>query len=539
MKKKEITIELNKAGVDEASETVSGWLEEAGIKKRDIFRIRLSIEEILLEICSGVKENIRAEVSFYRHLGAQLLRVRFGGGRFDPGKPADNEADEFAASLMRHTGVLPVRRWRFGKNEIILQVSTPKRKAELVMLGCIVLAVVTGLLGQYIPESVRTAVTDYGLTFMSGGFLNLLNTFIGLMIFLTVITGICGIGSTAALGKVGKQMMIRFIAGTFLMSAAATAGVRFFFPLAALAGGGSSGFQAILEMIFGILPSNPVKPFLEGNTLQIVFMAALIGIILLLTGSQTENLKKIVTELQIVVMRCVTAVCMLLPVYIFSSLVNQLWMSGPQILARFWKPLAVSLLLSLILLCLYLAYTCWKLKVRPSVLIPKMIPDFIIGLSTSSSSAAFAAGMEINEKALGIDRSFSRMAFPIGNILFAGSYSMLFVITGAFMAECYGVQADIAWWVTAWIVGALLAVATPPVAGGNISCLSVMMLQLHIPDRGLAIGVALAMFLDFICTGTKIPILHMELALQADQMGLIDYEVLRNPANPQADTNEA
>lgn len=118
-----------------------------------------------------------------------------------------------------------------------------KRKAELVMLGCIVLAVVTGLLGQYIPESVRTAVTDYGLTFMSGGFLNLLNTFIGLMIFLTVITGICRIGSTAALGKVGKQMMIRFIAGTFLMSAAATAGVRFFFPLAAQAGGGSSGFR--------------------------------------------------------------------------------------------------------------------------------------------------------------------------------------------------------------------------------------------------------------------------------------------------------
>ena len=30
MKKKEINIELNKAGVDQASETVSGWLEEAG-----------------------------------------------------------------------------------------------------------------------------------------------------------------------------------------------------------------------------------------------------------------------------------------------------------------------------------------------------------------------------------------------------------------------------------------------------------------------------------------------------------------------------
>ena len=527
MAKKEKNIILNRAGVDEASETVRLWLEEAGIEEKDIFRIRLIIEEILGSICRHGQKDIQAKMSLFRHSGSQLLAIRYGGERFDPRKPADNEMEEFTSSLLTRTGILPVWRWRFGKNEIVLPVSHGKKRAELFMLGCILSAALIGILGQYIPETFRSTVVEYGLSYLSTGFLNLLNTFIGMMIFLTVITGICGIGSTAALGKVGKQMLIRFLSFTFLTCAVLTSAVRLFFPLAGEAGGGMSGFKAILDMVFGILPSNPIQPFLEGNTLQIVFMAVLVGIILLMTGSQTENLRKIISETQIVVMRCVTAVCVLLPVYIFSSLVAQLWTSGPQMFVRFWKPLVLGALFSAILLVIYLTYTCLKLKVRPSVLIPKLMPDFIIAISTSSSSAAFATGMDINEQKLGIDRAFSRMGFPIGGLLFAGSFSLIYVMTGAFMAECYGVHADTTWWISMWVVCSLLSLATPPVAGGSISCMSVMMVQLHIPAEALAIGVALGMFLDFICTGTRIPLLHMELILQADHMGLIDYEVLR------------
>lgn len=531
MKKQAISVILDPTGVDEASNTVGAWLKEAGIAQRDISRIRITLEEILFNICTHMDESIPAEISFLKHFGAKILRIRYGGKRFDPRKSTEDELEEFTASLLARTGILPVWRFRFRKNEVILHVTTRKKHAELVTFGCVALAIALGLAGPMIPEGVRSAVTDYGLSFLSSGFLNLLNTFIGLMIFLTVITGICGMGSTAALGRIGKQMITRFMLGTFVCCAAWTAAARFFFPLAVDAGEASSGFRSILELIFGILPSNPVKPFLDGNTLQIVFMAVMVGIVLLITGSQTENLRNVVNELQMVVMRCVTAVCMFLPLYIFSSLVIQLWTAGPQMLVRFWKPLALSVVFCSVLLCLYTGYTCWKMKVKPSVLIPKLIPDFIIGLTTSSSSAAFAVGMEINEKQLGIDNSLSRMGFPIGGILHAGSYSLLYVMAGVFVAECYGVHVNMAWWITMWIVCSLLGISTPPVAGGNISCLSVMMAQLHIPAEGLAIGVALAMFLDFICTGTKIPVLHMELILQADHLGLINKDVLRKPLN--------
>lgn len=192
------------------------------------------------------------------------------------------------------------------------------------------------------------------------------------------------------------------------------------------------------------------------------------------------------------------------------------------------KPLIVCFVLSALYLFLYTAYTCWKLKVKPSVLIPKLMPDFLIALSTASSSAAFSSAMEINEKKLGIDRSLSRMGVPIGSIVLNGSYSVFYVVIAAFMAESCGVQAGISWWITLGIVTLLLSISTPPVAGGMIPILSVMMAQLHIPSEALAIGVTLAMLLDFICTGVRLPILHMELALQAEQMDLLDYDVLRN-----------
>jgi anti-sigma regulatory factor (Ser/Thr protein kinase) len=42
--KKEKTVILDRAGVNEASETVRQWLEEAGTEHRDITRIRLILQ---------------------------------------------------------------------------------------------------------------------------------------------------------------------------------------------------------------------------------------------------------------------------------------------------------------------------------------------------------------------------------------------------------------------------------------------------------------------------------------------------------------
>lgn len=395
-------LQLNIQEVDGAAETIQSWLETAGVGHRDILRIRLTMEEMLAAVCSHGEGSVPAELRFGRRFGDWRLVVRYGGERFDPTAPKENELEGWTADLLARTGFVPAWRWRANQNELILRIPGKKNRPELLMLACLGAAIVIGLLGQFVPEGIRIGMTDYVLSFLSNGFLNLLNTFIGLMIFLSIITGICGIGSARSFGRIGKLMISRFVIQTFLICA----------------------------------------------------------------------------------------------------------------------------VLSLAVTAVYLAVVCRKLKVKASVLLPKLLPDFLIALSTSSSSAAFATSMEINETKLGIDPSFSRTAIPIGGLLFAGGASMFYILPGVFLAEYYGVETDITWWIILWFVGSLLVMATPPVAGGMISCLSILILQLHIPGEGLVLGTSLAMLMDFICSAFRVMQLHLELLLQSDRLGLLDREIL-------------
>ena len=44
------------------------------------------------------------------------------------------------------------------------------------MIGCFVAAVIIGYFGKFLPEDVKTGITEYVLLFLKDGFLNLLNT---------------------------------------------------------------------------------------------------------------------------------------------------------------------------------------------------------------------------------------------------------------------------------------------------------------------------------------------------------------------------
>ena len=523
------TITLDHQGVDEASETIRIWLENAGLEQRDILRIRLTMEEVLLTICEHGDDDLKMEMVFSNGIGSGQIRIRYGGERFDPTAPRENELDEWAAILFSRTGIMPKWRWRANANELMLRIPGLGIRSEFLMMACIFVALAAGFLGQFLPEEVKQIATDYVLSFASDGFLNLLNTFIGIMIFLSIITGICGIGSASEFGRIGKMMISRFLATTFLTCAGAVFVIRFLFSLEQGGIEGNSQVHAIMEMIFGILPSNPIRPFLEGNTLQIVFLGTLVGLVLLMKGSEAEAVRSLIVQTRTVVMQCVEIICVLLPVYILSSLVMQFWSNGMGIFLQFGKPLLVCVLFSVVLAGGYLAVVCRKFKVSLSVLIPKLLPDFIIGLSTASSAAAMSTTLEINEKKLGIDSSFSRTAVPIGGMLFSGAAAMMYAIVVVFLAEQSGVEVNIAWWVSLWIICSLVGIASPPVAGGTISCLSIILLQMHIPQESLVIGATLVMLLDFITTGLRVLLLHCEVLFQSDRLKLLDLEILRNP----------
>ena len=527
MKAKTKTIQLSNQGVDCASETIRDWLEAEGVSQRDVLRIRLTMEELLSVVSGHTEDQVTAQLRFKKSFGDRCLVIRYDGDKFNPTAPVENELEGWTADLLSRTGFVPAWHWRAKQNELVLRIPGKKQRTELLMLGCLAAAIGIGFLGLVLPAGIKTGITEYVLRYLSDGFLNLLSIFIGLMIFLCIVTGICGIGSAKSFGRIGKFMISRFVVSTFAICAVFTFAAYFLFPLHNGAGGTSFKFSYFLDMVFQIIPSNPIQPFLEGNTLQIVLLAAIFGFVLLLAGSRAEGVRSIVFQLHTIMLRCVTGICMLIPLYIISSLVMTFWESGMGVLLLFWKPLILCLILLIFMTAIYIIIVCLKLKVRAAVLVSKLLPAFLIALSTASSAAAFSTSLEINEKKLGIDPSFSKTAIPIGNILFTGGFSLIFVIPGAFLAQYYGVEADLSWWIILWFICSLFSMATPPVPGGMISCLSILLAQLKIPAEGLILATTLTLFFDFFCTSFNITLLHLETTLQADRLNLLNPEILR------------
>ena len=533
MRFREEEIMLDSAGVDYISGEIGAWARAAGIERRNAIRIRVTMEELLLRVSGHTGGGVICRLRMGKRFGTPFIRVRYGGDSYDPTSLAEDELDDWSERLLESVGLSPTWSWRAGRNELMLRAPAAGHSAEFMLLGALALALILGALGSVLPESVTGLLTDFILGPLSEIFLRLLSTFAGLMVFLSIVSGVCGIGNTADLSRIGKTMLTRFLLLSFLGGGVIVLLARPFFSLsgtALTAAGGVSQAGALRDLLLGILPSDPVSPFAGGNTLQIIFLAVVIGMILLLTGERAAHFRDFLLDFNTVILEAVSAVCRLLPIYVFASLTMQFWESGATLLLRLWKPLVLSAALCVILLAGAAIPAGIRLKARPLTLLRICMPAMLIGFTTASSTSAFSTGAEISEKRLGVPRDISGIGIPIGNSLFNSAYPMLYTLIAFHTAEEYGVQVNAVWFVMIWLLSVILSDAAPPVSGGMLACLGIMLTQLGIPAEALAISATLSILLDFICTGTEIGLLHMELAIQADHLGLLRRDILEESA---------
>jgi Na+/H+-dicarboxylate symporter len=187
----------------------------------------------------------------------------------------------------------------------------------------------------------------------------------------------------------------------------------------------------------------------------------------------------------------------------------------------------ISFALCTAFLLIKAAYVCTRLKVRGTVLLRKIFPGMLVGFTTASGSTAYSLCAEVNEKQLGIAPHLTRIGYPIGSQMYNVCLSTLFVLTAYTAAEAFGVGGGADWIVMLWIVSTIVSFAVPPVSGGSLACIGVLLSQLGIPGQALGLAGALGLILDFVVTGFGLGMRHMELVLQADKLGMLDRDVLR------------
>ncbi len=526
MENAEERYELTGSGIDDAGEAAYEFLTAEKVERKDALRVRLALEEALLRYRDeGTAEGFTLRCR--RRFRAPRVELTLSGPSLDPLSEGDEPDSGALTGMMAHMGLAPLWQYKDGVNRVLF---TPKRKKRSLMGSlavALVLAVVLGYLCRFLPEAVRLVLLDKLVTPVFDTFMGLLTAISGPMIFLSVTWGICCIGDVASFGRIGKRMITMFILLTVILSVVGGAAVLPFFPLTA---GGGQAFDPseLLDMVLDIVPSNFFTPFTEGNPLQIIFVAVLIGVALLLLGEKVSVAANFVEQSNYVVQLIMEAVSSLVPVFVFGSVFRMFLGNEFRLLTRSYKIVPVVVLSTAVVMACSLAIVCVRRKVGPMTILKKTMPTFLIGLSTASSVAAYPTNQECCERKLGIDEKITRFGIPLGQVIYMPGASVLFLVAGFCMAEIYGVPITPAWLLTALFICVMLAIAAPPVPGSTLTCYTLLFTQLGMPMEAVAIMTALNVILEFLATASDLFCLQLALTDLGGSLDMLDVDTLRS-----------
>ena len=517
---------LSEASVDMVSNDVQDYLNKQHMEGRSVQRVRLTVEELLLNLLAHCGRGLKLSVGLGKQFGRYMLRLRYEAEPFDPSKGSD---DPLADEMMRSLGLFPAWTCRGRLNTVSLVLANrPKRGTLFYILLAAMTAVILGALGNVIPENVRLIVNDAVLSPLASSFLGLLNTFAGLMIFLTICSGILGIGDSATLGRMGTSVVARFIVLLFAISAMSAIVVLPFVSLNTSSVGQerTSAFGQISRMFFDILPSNMIDPFRTGNTFQIIVIAAFTGCALLAIGERGSRVRGLIGEASILFQQIVSSVCALVPLFVFGMLLQLIWSGQVYVLSFAFKQIILIVFFDIALTMTAWIISSLRLKCPPILLLKKVLPVFLVAFTSASSVSAFQIGMETCERELGVDRHLTSFIYPLGSVIFMPTSVVYFTVLVCTFAETYQIPVNASWLIMAVMMSALIAIAMPPVPGADILCHSVLFSGLGIPAEAFILATAASIAIDHLDTGTNVMVMIFQIVCEAKRLDKLDRGIL-------------
>lgn len=519
---------MDNMAIDGISEEIEKFLSEMKMEGKNLLRIRLLAEDILLEWQERFGTEAKCQVKMGKRFGCPYIQMELEGDTFNPLDKNTEDYGYYRDRLLANMGLAPIYSYERGKNKITFKFKKQKANPLYSLAAALIAGAVTGAAGTWLPEALRMGILDYVLTPIYDTFFNLLGTIAGPMVFLSVAWGIYGIGDTVTFGRIGKRMIFHFIEMTFLLSILCTVVSIPFFSLNLVKhSGGTSQLSNLFQMILGFIPTDIVSPFLNGNSMQIILLGAAIGVALLILGKQTEAVAKAIEQINYIIQFLMELISNLVPYFIFIILVQMIWSDTLSVVIAAWKPVLVFLFTMVFITVFMVLFGALMTKMNPVLLVKKGISSFVIGITTASSVATFGNCANVCEKKYGIANNITSFGIPLGIVMFPPATAIYFILICIYTAEVYGTECSLVWFVLAVFSAVILAIAAPPIPGGTLTCYTIMFTQLGLPEEALVVALALDVICDFIATGVDMFILQQELLVQAKQMGMVKDIILK------------
>ena len=498
-------MKLSNKNIAEVMETIENFFESSDTPHKDKIKICLLLEESLLRCQEKFGEEQEFQFITKRWFGTPRVSIKIKGKPFNPLKYSDDEqffSEGIMQNLLSYEKARVIYRYEGGFNEI--QAFSPREIKNLKIPGgsnviSILLAIVFAMIfGNFSSETQNLIVTIIT---------PVLNMLIGMIIavnipfiFVSVVASICAMENMVTLNTIGTTVLIRFIKILLFIIVVTIFVSKMFFPVVdfsfneQISTANSDETTKIFNLILSIMPQNIVEPFLNGNILQIVVLALLMGVCVTMLGDRVTDFKKIVVDSKQIVFKMVSVVLKLIPAVIFLSILKTLLVYSLDEFSALWKILAANYISFIIVPAAMLLRLSIKHGVKISDFLRKIYPACLITFTTGSGSASIPKNLEICKQELNINENLCDFYIMLSHALCPITMTISIIISAFFAAEFSGMTMTISQLIIVAFLSVQFAFSTVNENGGIIATITLLLTQFGFSMDSIGLLMAASIF---------------------------------------------
>jgi len=401
-----------------------------------------------------------------------------------------------------------------------------------------VAGIATGLLLRLLsgqPESLGARLSAWLIdtAFDVGGsiFVASLKLMVVPLVFVSLVCGASSVGAGARMGRIAGKTLALYLATTGVAVSLALLFANLIDPGVGVGLGGAAGFDpppapSPKEVLVSIFPSNPVQAMAEGNMLQIIVFALLMGVALSRTGPAGERAGDLFRSLDAVIMTLVTLLMHLAPYGVFcllAKLFAELGFAGILELAKYFA--TVLLVLAVHGVAVY-SLLLWLLgRLDPRTFFRNVRPALLFAFSTASSNATLPVTLNVAERRLGVDNRVASFAVPLGATINMDGTAIMQGVATVFIAQAYGIDITMGGYLAVILTATLASIGTAGVPGVGLVTLAMVLEQAGLPVEGIALIIGIDRLLDMVRTAVNVCGDLVVSAVVASSEGLLDTAV--------------
>jgi Na+/H+-dicarboxylate symporter len=339
-------------------------------------------------------------------------------------------------------------------------------------------------------------------------YMNLVKMIVVPTIFFAILYGMTNVSDIHTLGRIGLKASVIYGVATVLAVTIGIVIAWYFEPGVGIdlinnhnqdAANIMVSKTTLEKIITDMFPSNPIAAMANGNTLQVVVFAFILGLSLILAGEKASDARKIIISITSVIFKMVELVIKITPYGVFAITMCIVGEHG------FTLVLILGKLMAVILGAFALQYLLFGIMLlifglNPLQFYRKTFNIQSVAFATSSSKATIMTAINDLQEKVGVSKRVAGFILPLGATVNMTGSAIYIAACAIFFAQMAGINLTYNQYIILIVTSTIGSIGAAGYPSGAVIMLSMVLTSIGLPIDGIPLIMGIDRFLDMFRT---------------------------------------